>query len=89
MIRQEQHMKIIENQRNIYEHITERPVTMESQRQFCQHSKLLYFLAGTFGPCFFRVFHLQRGRKQETIFKILLPSWFWHVLIVYFQGDAF
>jgi hypothetical protein len=49
MISQEQHMKIIENQRKIYEHITERPITMESQRQFCQHSKLLYFLAGTFG----------------------------------------
>ena len=43
MISQEQHMKIIENQRKNYEHIKERPITMESQQQFCQHSKLLYF----------------------------------------------
>ena len=47
MISKEQHMKIIENQRKIYEHTKENPLkttekpkkeqwkTMENQRQFC------------------------------------------------------
>ena len=59
MISKEQHMKIIENQRKIYEHIkekqmktTEKPMKNQrrnnekpwkTQRQFCQHSKLLFW----------------------------------------------
>ena len=89
MTSQEQHMKIIENEKNLWTHHGKTNYS-GNQGQFCQHSKLRYFLAGTFGLCFFfRVFHIQRGKKQEILFKILLPSWFWHVLIWYFQGDAF
>ena len=41
--------------------------TTESQRQFCQHSKLL--LGRDFCPLFFRVFHLQWGKKIRDILQ--------------------
>ena len=77
MISKEQHMKIIDNQRKIYEQIEEKTMRttekpMKNQRRNNEKqwktkdnfaSILSYFLEGTFGPCFFRVFHLQWGKK--------------------------
>ena len=65
--------------KKIYEHIKEKPMrttktnekpkkeqrkTMENQRQFCQHSKLL--LPEIFVPCFFEVFIFtgERNKRQ-------------------------
>ena len=72
MISKEQHMKIIENQRKIYEQIEEKTMRttekpMKNQRRNNEKqwktkdnfaSILNYFRPVTFCPCFFRVFHL-------------------------------
>ena len=79
MLSKEQHMKIIENQRKIYEQIKEKPMkstekskkeqwkTMENQRQFCQHSKLLF--ASDFWPLFFFEFSIFNGERNKRNFE--------------------